>query len=55
VSIDFTLPADLEAHDPPEARGIPRDGVRMLSAGARRAGSAITGSATCPPYWFPAT
>jgi S-adenosylmethionine:tRNA ribosyltransferase-isomerase len=30
VSIDFTLPADLEAHDPPEARGTPRDGVRML-------------------------
>ena len=30
MSIDFTLPADLEAHDPPEARGTPRDGVRML-------------------------
>ena len=28
--IDFTLPPDLEAHDPPEARGVPRDGVRML-------------------------
>ncbi len=27
---DFTLPAELEAHDPPEARGLPRDGVRML-------------------------
>jgi S-adenosylmethionine:tRNA-ribosyltransferase-isomerase (queuine synthetase) len=27
---DFTLPAELEAHDPPEARGITRDGVRML-------------------------
>jgi S-adenosylmethionine:tRNA-ribosyltransferase-isomerase (queuine synthetase) len=27
---DFTLPADLEAHDPPEARGLPRDGVRLL-------------------------
>ncbi len=26
----FTLPAELEAHDPPEARGLPRDGVRML-------------------------
>src|SRR6185437_14293265 len=23
---DFTLPASLEAHDPPEARGLPRDG-----------------------------
>jgi S-adenosylmethionine:tRNA-ribosyltransferase-isomerase (queuine synthetase) len=27
---DFTLPAELEAHDPPEARGLARDGVRML-------------------------
>ena len=28
--IDFVLPAEREAHDPPEARGLPRDGVRML-------------------------
>ena len=28
--LDFTLPAEREAHDPPEARGLPRDGVRML-------------------------
>jgi S-adenosylmethionine:tRNA ribosyltransferase-isomerase len=27
---DFTLPAELAAHNPPEARGLPRDGVRML-------------------------
>jgi S-adenosylmethionine:tRNA ribosyltransferase-isomerase len=27
---DFVLPADREAHDPPEARGLPRDGVRLL-------------------------
>ena len=27
---EFTLPASLEAHDPPEARGLARDGVRML-------------------------
>jgi S-adenosylmethionine:tRNA ribosyltransferase-isomerase len=27
---DFTLPAELEAHDPPEARGLGRDGVRLL-------------------------
>jgi S-adenosylmethionine:tRNA-ribosyltransferase-isomerase (queuine synthetase) len=27
---DFVLPAALEAHDPPEARGLSRDGVRML-------------------------
>jgi S-adenosylmethionine:tRNA ribosyltransferase-isomerase len=30
MTIEFTLPADLEAHDPPEARGTPRDRVRML-------------------------
>ncbi|MGI5485234.1 S-adenosylmethionine:tRNA ribosyltransferase-isomerase [Microtetraspora malaysiensis] len=29
-AIDFTLPAVLEAHEPPEARGLGRDGVRML-------------------------
>jgi S-adenosylmethionine:tRNA-ribosyltransferase-isomerase (queuine synthetase) len=28
--LDFTLPTELEAHDPPEARGLARDGVRML-------------------------
>ena len=27
---DFALPAELEAHEPPEARGLARDGVRML-------------------------
>jgi S-adenosylmethionine:tRNA ribosyltransferase-isomerase len=26
----FALPAELEAHEPPEARGLARDGVRML-------------------------
>ncbi|MVZ99323.1 S-adenosylmethionine:tRNA ribosyltransferase-isomerase [Actinomadura sp. LD22] len=29
--IDFTLPPDLEAHEPPEARGRTRDGVRLLT------------------------
>jgi S-adenosylmethionine:tRNA ribosyltransferase-isomerase len=28
--LDFTLPAELEAHEPPEARGVDRDGVRLL-------------------------
>jgi S-adenosylmethionine:tRNA ribosyltransferase-isomerase len=27
---DFTLPVEREAHDPPEARGLARDGVRLL-------------------------
>ncbi|MBO2464209.1 S-adenosylmethionine:tRNA ribosyltransferase-isomerase [Actinomadura violacea] len=35
--IDFTLPSDLEAHEPPEARGRSRDGVRLL-VGRRAAG-----------------
>src|SRR6185437_15368748 len=33
--IDFTLPPELEAHEPPEERGLGRDGVRlMVSRGA---------------------
>jgi S-adenosylmethionine:tRNA-ribosyltransferase-isomerase (queuine synthetase) len=30
VLADFVLPPALEAREPPEARGVPRDGVRML-------------------------
>jgi S-adenosylmethionine:tRNA ribosyltransferase-isomerase len=37
---EFTLPAELEAHAPPEARGLPRDGIRMLVS---RAGSGAVG------------
>ncbi len=37
---EFTLPAELEAHAPPEARGLPRDGVRMLVS--RTASAAVT-------------
>ena len=36
--LDFALPAGLEAHEPPEARGLDRDGVRLL-AGERAAGT----------------
>jgi len=28
--LDFELPASLEAHEPPESRGLARDGVRLL-------------------------
>jgi S-adenosylmethionine:tRNA ribosyltransferase-isomerase len=28
--LDFELPADLEAHEPPEARGLARDQVRLM-------------------------
>ena len=37
---EFTLPAELEAHEPPEARGLARDGVRLLVS--RAADAAIT-------------
>jgi len=37
---DFTLPADREAREPPEARGLPRDGVRLLVS--RAAASTVT-------------
>jgi S-adenosylmethionine:tRNA ribosyltransferase-isomerase len=37
TALDFTLPPGLEAHEPPEARGLPRDGVRML-VGRRASG-----------------
>jgi S-adenosylmethionine:tRNA ribosyltransferase-isomerase len=30
TALAFTLPRDREAHEPPEARGVPRDGVAML-------------------------
>ncbi len=30
MTVEFTLPASLEAHEPPEARGRTRDGVRLL-------------------------
>lgn len=37
VVMDFVLPAELEAHEPPEARGLARDGVRLL-VGERASG-----------------
>ena len=37
---EFTLPAELEAHAPPEARGLPRDGVRLLVSRAADGGVA---------------
>lgn len=40
AAMEFALPAELEAHAPPEARGLPRDGVRMLVS--RAASGTIT-------------
>src|SRR5919199_2094089 len=28
--LEFSLPEELEAHEPPEARGLRRDGVRLM-------------------------
>ncbi len=40
--VDFTLPPELEAHEPPEARGLGRDDVRLLvSRRHRRARPAL--------------
>ena len=33
--LDFVLPKELEATEPPEARGLPRDGVRLLVSQVR--------------------
>jgi S-adenosylmethionine:tRNA ribosyltransferase-isomerase len=30
ISLDFELPAELAAHEPPEARGLTRDAVRLM-------------------------
>ncbi|SDL56075.1 S-adenosylmethionine:tRNA ribosyltransferase-isomerase [Nonomuraea jiangxiensis] len=30
AALDFALPADLSAHEPPEARGLSRDSVRLM-------------------------
>ncbi|TDC82208.1 S-adenosylmethionine:tRNA ribosyltransferase-isomerase [Actinomadura sp. 7K507] len=40
MTVDFTLPSALEAHEPPEERGRSRDGVRLLVS--RRATAEIT-------------
>ena len=35
TALAFEIAPDLEAHEPPEARGVPRDGVRLLVAHKR--------------------
>jgi S-adenosylmethionine:tRNA ribosyltransferase-isomerase len=32
VALAFTLPPEREAHEPPEARGLPRDGVALMTS-----------------------
>jgi S-adenosylmethionine:tRNA-ribosyltransferase-isomerase (queuine synthetase) len=50
---EFTLPAELEAHAPPEARGLPRDGVRMLVSRAAGGGVAHHGFTDLPGLLLP--
>jgi S-adenosylmethionine:tRNA ribosyltransferase-isomerase len=38
MTLEFTLPASREAHEPPEARGLGRDGVRLLVTEGGRIG-----------------
>jgi S-adenosylmethionine:tRNA ribosyltransferase-isomerase len=38
MTLEFTLPATREAHEPPEARGLGRDGVRLLVTEGGRIG-----------------
>jgi len=38
--LDFTLPPEREAHEPPEARGLPRDGVALMIS--RRAAEEVS-------------
>jgi S-adenosylmethionine:tRNA ribosyltransferase-isomerase len=45
ASLDFTLPPELEAHEPPEARGLARDEVRLLVSS--RADNRITHARFC--------
>jgi S-adenosylmethionine:tRNA ribosyltransferase-isomerase len=50
---EFTLPAELEAHEPPEARGLPRDGVRLLVSRAASAAVAHHGFTDLPGLLLP--
>lgn len=45
ATLDFELPTALSAHEPPEARGLGRDGVRLL------VGDRATGEVS--HHWFP--
>ncbi len=51
--LDFVLPPALEAHEPPEARGLRRDGVRLLVTRRRDGAAAHAGFADLPRYLAP--
>ncbi len=49
----FTLPPELEASEPPEARGLARDEVRLMVSAGRAARSSTPASATCRDFLDP--
>ena len=51
MTLTFTLPGELSASEPPEARGLARDGVRLLVAGPE--GMAHTRFAALPEHLRP--
>jgi S-adenosylmethionine:tRNA ribosyltransferase-isomerase len=52
-AFDFALPPALEAHEPPEARGLRRDGVRLLVTRRRDGAVAHAAFADLPRYLAP--
>jgi S-adenosylmethionine:tRNA ribosyltransferase-isomerase len=50
VTKDFELPPELEAHEPPEARGLARDGVRLLVSFRAKDGVAHTRFTELPDF-----
>ena len=48
--IDFQLPDELVAHEPPEARGLTRDGVRLMVSRVRRDAIAHTSFSRFPDF-----
>jgi S-adenosylmethionine:tRNA ribosyltransferase-isomerase len=53
ATVDFALPADLEAPAPPEERGLAADGVRMLVSRAARGAIAHHGFTDLPSLLLP--
>ena len=51
--LDFVLPSHLEAREPPEARGLPRDGVRLLVSYRRKDGIFHARFADLPSFLDP--
>lgn len=53
ATIDFTLPGELEAREPPESRGIARDAVRMLVSSSHDGSVSHRGFGSLPSYLLP--